>query len=423
MHGDGTKTAITTSNPPARLLELTRVLGVAGARPSGVDRVCLAYLKAVVEAPEPSFGLARTRLGFVLIDNDGMRGLLLRLEQRVPWGTPDLLSKLLRKSKDFRQITESDLRRLSIARCTPARLGRMLQRNVPPGTVYLNVDQANFSQTTLAAIKTVPHAQVSIFLHDAIPLDYPEYQTPQSIERFRGYLSATQMYADMILTNSDVSKDAIERHLDRTRRTPSIEVAHLGVDTDFFQSVNNPVMPNIPGPYFVCIGTIEPRKNHVLLLDVWDRMAKSLPMDDMPHLVICGRRGWMVDDLTARLDASPLKGAFVHEFNDLDDDALFSMLRDAAGLVFPSLAEGYGLPPAEAAAMGVPVICSDLPVLREILSDYPIYAGVSDSYSWEKAIRSLAKAHRANKKPDGQTGKRYSPATWEAHFNTVLKVT
>ena len=423
MPGDGTKTAITTRNPPARLFELTRALSVYGRRPSGVDRVCLAYLKALCDAPEPCFGLARTRLGYVLLDQDGVAGILARLEGRIRWGAPDLVSRLLRQRGDTRRVTEAELRRHSIARAIPSRLGQMLARRLPPGIVYINVDQANFSAAKLHAIKQVQNARVTLFLHDAIPLDHPEFQTPQSVQRFAGYMQAAADHGDLILTNSNASRDSLIRHFAGMGAHLPIRVAHLGVDVDFFQNGNNQAAPVVPDPYFLCLGTIEPRKNIGLLLDVWEQLAARQDPTDMPHLVICGRRGWMVEDLLARLDRSPLKGRVIHEFNDLGDGALFGLLRGARALLFPSLAEGFGLPPAEAAVLGVPVIANDLPVLREILEDYPIYADVTDSYSWEKAVLSLVWNHPPPEGRGGQTDKEFSAPSWRAHFNAVLRVT
>lgn len=423
MPGDGTKTAITTRNPPARLFELTRALSVYGRRPSGVDRVCLAYLKALCDAPEPCFGLARTRLGYVLLDQDGVAGILARLEGRIRWGAPDLVSRLSRQRGDTRRVTEAELRRHSVARAVPSRLGQMLARRLPPGIVYINVDQANFSATKLHAIKQVRNARVTLFLHDAIPLDHPEFQTPQSVQRFAGYMQAAADHGDLILTNSNASRDSLIRHFAGIGAHLPIRVAHLGVDMDFFQNGNNQAAPVVPDPYFLCLGTIEPRKNIGLLLDVWEQLAARQHPTDMPHLVICGRRGWMVEDLLARLDRSPLKGRVIHEFNDLEDGALFGLLRGARALLFPSLAEGFGLPPAEAAVLGVPVIANDLPVLREILEDYPIYADVTDSYSWEKAVLSLVWNHPPPEGRGGQTDKEYSAPSWRAHFNAVLRVT
>ncbi len=100
-----------------------------------------------------------------------------------------------------------------------------------------------------------------------------------------------------------------------------------------------------------------------------------------------------------------------------------NLVAGAAGLLFPSCAEGFGLPPAEAAAAGVPVICNELPVMREILGEYPIYASVTDSYSWIKTIWELAEAGRVAEGPNDRSRTRFEAPTWEAHFNTVLRVT
>ena len=236
-------------------------------------------------------------------------------------------------------------------------------------------------------------------------------------------MQAAADHGDLILTNSNASRDSLIRHFAGIGAHLPIRVAHLGVDVDFFQNGNNQAAPVVPDPYFLCLGTIEPRKNIGLLLDVWEQLAARQDPTDMPHLVICGRRGWMVEDLLARLDRSPLKGRVIHEFNDLGDGALFGLLRGARALLFPSLAEGFGLPPAEAAVLGVPVIANDLPVLREILEDYPIYADVTDSYSWEKAVLSLVWNHPPPEGRGGQTDKEYSAPSWRAHFNAVLRVT
>ena len=134
-----------------------------------------------------------------------------------------------------------------------------------------------------------------------------------------------------------------------------------------------------------------------------------LPPADLPQLVIAGGRGWANAAVFARLDARP---PGVIEAPGLSDGALVTLLQGSAGLLFPSLAEGFGLPPAEAAALGVPVIANPLPELREVLGDYPVYLPVTDSYSWLETIeRTMPQADRAH---------RFTPPRWEDHFNTVL---
>ncbi|WP_127112966.1 glycosyltransferase family 4 protein [Shimia sediminis] len=413
----------TRSHPPAaRLLELTRVVSLHGRRPSGVDRVCLAYLWALCRDPVPVYGLYRSSLGYVLLDQVGVKALLQRLDGAVPWGAPDWVSRLRRKASTHSQVVEAECRRLRLARCRPSGLERLLRRHLPEGTTYVNVDQTNLSARVLKAVKALPGGRVAVFLHDTIPLDFPDLQTPSARLKLTKILGRVQAYADLILTNSRVSAEDIHRHIEPLGAVPRIEAVHLGVEPVFFQIRDNPAPPEVAKPYFLMLGTIEPRKQHGMILDIWERLAEEIPEADMPHLVICGRRGWMGEALFPRLDQSPLKGRFLHEFNDLADDALRALTAHCCASLFPSRAEGFGLPPAEAAAVGVPVLCSDLPVFREILGDIPIYVGVSDSYAWKTAIIDLTRQEQARGKGTPRTRMQYSPPTWEAHFNTVLKL-
>ncbi len=400
---------------------MSRAVDLVGRRPSGVDRVCLAYLDALIDAPEPVFGLVRTVLGYVLLDQDGMVGVRDRLQRRVAWGDVDILARLTRKSGSSRRRVDADLRRLAHARCSRRGLARMLRQNLPVGTAYINVDQTNLRKEIVEAVRAVSGAKIAVFLHDTIPLDYPQFQTPASARRLREILDLTQVSADVILTNSIVSQQDIARHIGE--RCPPITVAPLGIEADFFQIGNNAATDLVPKPYFLCLGTIEPRKNHVFLIDLWEDMAQRADGQEIPHLVICGRRGWMSEQTFARLDQSPLRGSFLHEFNDLPDSDICHLVAGAQAMLFPSLAEGYGLPPLEAAAVGCPVICNDLPVIRETLAEYPIYASVTDSYLWEEAIsrRLNESLHREDQSDLAEP--KFSPPTWSAHFNTVLRVT
>ena len=94
----------------------------------------------------------------------------------------------------------------------------------------------------------------------------------------------------------------------------------------------------------------------------------------------------------------------------------------AQALLFPSIAEGFGLPPIEALMLGTPVICNDLPVFHEILGKSPIYANAADMYLLKQSVLHLAGRKRAEKaRQAGKTQGFYAP-TWTAHFNQVLKL-
>ncbi len=222
--------------------------------------------------------------------------------------------------------------------------------------------------------------------------------------------------ADFIIHPSADGQRRAESHLARAGRVPPSVVAHLGIETAPPRPQDLPANLNLARPYFVTLGTIEPRKNHELLLDVWQRMGGRAAV---PTLVVVGRRGWRNERVFARLDAMP---AHVVELNDLSDGAVTALLQGAAGLLFPSYAEGFGLPPAEAASLGIPVVCADLPVYREFLLDYPVYLNATDMYLWETTIRNLTNGKDDRSRTDHSAALPDGLPTWESHFNFVLKV-
>lgn len=407
--------------PAARLLDLSRLVSRAGQGPAtGIDRVELAYLQHLLQEPEPLFALVRTTLGFVLLDRAGSAALLGRLTGYEPWGRADLLGRLSQRRAPMRARAEADLRRLCIGRARPAWLARLLRRHLPVGTAYLNVGHSNLSQAAFDAARQLPGGQITVMVHDTIPLDHPELSRPGIPERFAARLRRVGAAADLVLYNSAQSLRDAERHFRAWGRVPEGVVTPLGVDMPRPDPALLPKGLDLSRPYFVTLGTIEPRKNLTFLLDLWGALADDPPPGGVPRLFIVGRRGWADRALFDRLDALPDQGP-VQVLGGLPDGAAAAMLHGAAGLLFPSLAEGYGLPPLEAAALGVPVICNDLAVYRETLGNSAVYAPITESYRWRKEIINLLAAY-----PDGMQGNRSAGVTvptWADHFGHVLTLT
>jgi glycosyltransferase involved in cell wall biosynthesis len=418
MPGDGTKLATTTLNPPpARLLDITRLISRAGRAPTGVDRVELAYLHHLATRPEPFFAISRTTLGYVLLTGEGLAEIAARLVGNAPWGPADRLAILARRKPVAVRQAESDLRRFALDRCRPRRLGDMLERQVPQGTAYFNTGHSNLSERMLWCLRHRAKAWIAVLIHDTIPLDYPQFQRAGTPQQFRAMLRRVQAGCDLIICNSQYTSDRVTHHLQSGAAMPNMIVAHLGVDTPQIGALPDGVDPQ--PPYFVALGTIEPRKGHDLLLDIWLEMATKTG-SITPQLFIIGRRGWNNDAVFARLDALAKDGP-VQELSELSDGAIAALLASSNGLLFPSHAEGFGLPPVEAAALGVPVICADLPAIREVLGDIPIYVNATERYQWMQAIKRLSKGHISGTKLRGEGA--FSPPTWDDHFNTVLRFT
>ena len=392
----------------AHVIDLTRLVSRQGhATLTGIDRVELAWLTHLLTLETPLFALVRTAAGVLLLPRAGAQAVRAMAEGDLVPDRLDVISRLTRRGNPARGRAEAYLRRIALARVPVAWLSRALQQ-VPPGAVYLNVGHSNLSAPVLLALGRAGLRRW-VMIHDCIPLDHPDYCRADAPAAFAAKLAAVAAHADRVIHLSKATQAGTEAHLARLGRVPPGIVAPLGISVAAPDPMALPPGLDLTAPYFVALGTIEPRKNHALLLDVWERLAaRGTP----PHLFILGGRGWAGPDLLARLDARPIA---VTELPGLPDAAVAALIKDARALLFPSHAEGFGLPPMEAAALGTPVICSDLPVIREILNDYPVYLNPTDIYSWVETIMTKV-GQIPQKAPNAQP----VLPEWQHHFRSVL---
>ncbi|MEL7460452.1 MAG: glycosyltransferase family 1 protein [Pseudomonadota bacterium] len=274
------------------------------------------------------------------------------------------------------------------------------------GPRYLTVGHSGLDARGIGAMTELAGSRRGVFLHDTIPLDWPETQNDGAEARFRDRLAWVARAASHVFAPLASTADDISRHLGAHGWNGGIVVAPPGVDVAAPTAVQDGLQTE--RPYFVVVGTIEPRKNHAFLLDLWD----SLPAPK-PRLFVVGRRGWRSEDVFARLDRAAQTGDVI-ECNGLDDGAVSALLKGARALLFPSLAEGYGYPPLEAAALGVPVIAAPLPQTRAVLGDRVIYAPTDDLYQWQRAIGDMSTTGRSK-------GESPHLPKWFVHFDLVLK--
>ncbi len=411
MPGGGTKLGIIPNNQKPICLDLTRLLSRTGMVHTGVDRVEWAYLEWCLSLKRPVFGFVRSAFGYLLLDRAGMEFAHAHLKT-ADWGKSDGLSQLAFKLSPTRSAAETALRKRAIGRTLPAGLPRLLKRHFGKGVLYLNTGHSNLTRRVFAAFDKVHYAQSIVLIHDLIPLDWPDHQRAGTVAQFEKRMRVVSRYADALICNSQQTLDDCERHLVGYGRMPPAIVAHLGVELG---DVADVPMPDIPQPYVITIGTIEPRKNHAFLLDLWD------DWDGAPHLVICGNRGWKNEDVFARLDRVQADGLPITELNGLDDAQMMGLLKGAKAALFPSLAEGFGLPQVEALSLGVPVICGDLVIYREVLGEFPVYAETSNSYVWRTEIEKLLQKDADGQGRVGKHQAQYTPPQWDVHFNLVLK--
>ena len=397
-------------------LDLTRLLSRTGQVLTGVDRVEWAYLEWCITLERPVYGLVRSAFGYLLLDRAGL--VFAHAHLRVAdWGKPDVLSRFALKLSPLRRAAETALRKRALARSTPARLARMLRRVFPSGVLYLNTGHSNLTRRVFGGFKSLGNAQSVVLIHDMIPLDWPEHQRVGTVEQFEKRMRIVSEQADALICNSQQTLEDTQRHMERFGRMPPAIVAHLGVELPALKEVP---LPKIPEPYVVTIGTIEPRKNHAFLLDLWEEWSKD-DVSPPPHLVFCGNRGWKNEDVFTRLDAAKANKLPIVELNGLCDDQMMGLLKGAKAALFPSFAEGFGLAQVEALGLGVPIICGDLAIYREVLGEFPVYAETMTPYVWRTEVENLLQKDSDGFGRVGKDQAPFTPPRWDAHFNLVLK--
>jgi len=397
-------------SPPARLLDLSRSVSRIGQGPTGIDRVERAYLDAFLADPAPLFGLVRTAAGFLLLDEAGCR-LLAEGPGPGGWGDAGLLSRLGTRQGDA-AAAESALRRAAVARVPRRGLGWLLRRHLPAGAATFHVGHAALEARLARTLANAAGGGFTVMIHDVIPLEHPEWQRGRAPERMRTLLRAAHAHATRLVYPTQSVREASEARMAPWGRPPPALVVPLGIEVAAPDPQWRPPLPE-DRPHFVSVGTLEPRKNHVLLLDAWEHLAREMPVDRLPRLYLCGARGWADPALFRRLDALR-PGGIVRELTGLGDAALSALVSRARAMLFPSLAEGTGLPPLEAAALGTLPLCTALPVYRETLGDNAVYLPGTDSYEWAQKIMGLCEPGGAS------VSAPIEPPTWQDHFNVLL---
>lgn len=378
---------------PAILLDCTRMIARywSGAMPTGIDRVADAYRAHFRERAQAVFQVrgraqvlsrARSERLFALLDTHGEA-----LHKRV--------SALFR---GFATELESKGSEIS----------------PHAGALYLNVTHTDFDLDRHIVWVRSKNLRPVYLLHDLIPVKYPRFTTPHKAARHNGRVRRALEAAHGIIANSRATASAISAFAQSEGLAiPPLLSAPLGS-----QPMPLPLCVLAPRrPNFVCVGTIEQRKNHMLLLDVWQRLIAQSG-EDAPELVLIGRWGVGSQAVRQRYLSDPQLRRFVTIHTDCSDAEVVQHMRTARALLAPSFAEGFGLPLVEALALGVPVIASNLPVFREVAGTVPTFLDPEEPEAWLGTIRDFL-ADTPERKRQLAALTTWSAPDWRDHFAQV----
>ena len=286
---------------------------------------------------------------------------------------------------------------------------------VAPGSVLLNPGHSGLESEAYSRLLWSRGLAAVFFVHDLIPLTHPEFSRPGEQEKHFARMRRVLETGHAVITNSQATLDDLRAFADRSGTPlPPAAVALLGPCNTAVQFGPRPFAE----PYFVMLGTIEPRKNHWLLLQIWRRLVERLGQG-APRLVLIGRRGWECENVVDMLERCEALGGVVVELSDCSDFDMTTYLHHAQALLFPSFTEGYGMPVEEALSQGVPVIASALPVFREFAGDIPVYIDPLDTRCWLETIIDYAAPDSASRAAQIGRLTGYRAPSWADHFERV----
>lgn len=235
-------------------------------------------------------------------------------------------------------------------------------------------------------------ARAVFLIYDLLPVSHPQFFAPLFCAQFKRWLIEMIPLSDACVCISHATATALREFATAeglTDALPPVGVFPLG--TKLTPAAAEPraevatIFAKADRP-FLMVGTIEPRKNHALVLDAFEQFWAA---GGNAPLVVIGRRGWQCDATLRRFTALTVAGRPFTHIADATDADLHYAYRHARCLIFPSVAEGFGLPIVEALAQGLPAIASDIPVHREVGRDLATYIPLGDPAHLAELLRSI----------------------------------
>jgi glycosyltransferase involved in cell wall biosynthesis len=236
------------------------------------------------------------------------------------------------------------------------------------------------------------HARIFLLIYDTIPLDRPDVVSRNHCERFREAFVFGVSHADDLVCISKATKDSSLGWSSRLGIVLTGKRFHVTPIASPLATVEGPPMQldELAAKRFVVYcSTLEPRKNHALLLEVWSRLANEYGVDKIPTLVFVGKWAWRDNPIEPMLSRDRQLRSLVRIFSYLPDEQLMWLYKNAEFTVFPSTSEGWGLGATESLDFGTPVVISDIRPLREATQDLMPSAPAHDIEKWQQTIARM----------------------------------
>jgi len=268
---------------------------------------------------------------------------------------------------------------------------------------------------------------VTVFVHDLIQIDNPEFVDEQATIAFRRCLIDVAEVASFFTTNSAFVARELRRFL----------VDEVGLATPVYPvPLATEMQLSAPEPgqaesiraefgdagYVLCVCTIEIRKNHIYLVRLWKELMSS-GRRNLPKLVFVGKWGWEIEHLQDVLNKTNNLDGMIEIMTGVSDSMLISLYRNSLFTIYPSFAEGWGLPIGESLVLGTPCVSAGVTSMPEVGGDLVRYIDPLDLQSGLEVVVPLLDDPDELSRWREDIAARFTPRTWADFAEELLGAT
>ena len=265
---------------------------------------------------------------------------------------------------------------------------------------------------------------IVLTIHDLAFIRFPEFNFDWFIKKYTGEVKKNAQISKKIIADSKSTKNDIVRFF---KIDPAkVEVVYLAAANLFKKLLEKEkdisVLKKykINKKYILSVGTIEPRKNFITLIKAFNLIKHNISNFDY-KLVIAGQTGWKSEATYEEKEKSPYREDILFTGRVPDQD-LVQIYNQAELFVYPSLFEGFGLPPLEAMSCGLPVIASDTSSLKEVIGDAGILVTAGDESKLKKQILHVLENEEIKEELKGKSLIRAKKFSWEETARKTLEI-
>lgn len=393
----------------SNILKITKFSGIARTE----YELCLYAYELRNQGHNIGFSTYDVCVGFKKIEEKYLEEVLYRLKNNQMESAPKL--------KFWQKLRRSILKRLNLIKV----FCNLMTHPYQNGDVIISVGQDMKSGEMWAyrAVKSQRQVKLNLLCHDLIPINYPQFFPDENVSLFANYMTQVMQVVDKFYCNSEFTKkELIEYHHQMGLDVKPMQVITLGCDLHSKKLISNhseQIQELVKQKYVLFVSTIEIRKNHQLLYEMYVKLLKE-NIQDVPKLCFVGKRGWKVDEFLQCLEKDKSLKDKILILDNVCDADLIHLYQNCWFTLYPSFMEGYGLPVAESLSFGKYCLSSYAGSLPEVGGDYIDYADPYDVQDWiEKFVYLIHHPHILKSKEEliQQT---YKQMSWENCVKQIL---